>query len=225
MRSGGIPTAGRARGRRSSRGGNSRYRHTGVRIAHALLTPTLDFCRLRSAVTAMPSAKLSARQKAKGCANFVFAAAGFLLMACNPEPPPPTEPLVETVTSPEDASVPAPPDLPIPVPPSTEGVVQRVEGLMISRPSDRPGAIVIHASGLVSSRGWSNPRLVPAGTDEARATFSLSFVATSPERQTPAGEPQPVEALIEFSTLAPGIEMVRIIGATNELIAPVNNYP
>jgi len=95
---------------------------------------------------------------------------------------------------------------------------------MVSLPTELPGATVILASGLVDSRGWSGPRLVPVGANEAGDTMSLSFVATSPEREMP-GEPQPIEALIEFPALAPGIKTVRVIGATNELTARVSNYP
>lgn len=154
-----------------------------------------------------------------------FAAAVLCLAACTQEPPPPTEPVVETATSVQGATEAEAPVLPDSVPPSTEVNIERIEGIMLSRSTDQPGTIVIYASGLVSSRGWTNPRLVPAGEDEANDTLSLSFVATSPDRETPPSDPQPVEALIEVSALAPEVESVRIIGATNELTAPVSDYP
>jgi hypothetical protein len=162
---------------------------------------------------------------AKGYANLAFAVAGLWLSACTGEAPLPTEPVVEPPASVQDASDTEFPVLPTPTPPATEVSVQRVEGLMVLPSDDQPGAIIIYASGLVSSRGWSDPRLVPAETGEADDTFSLSFVATSPEREAPLGDPQPIEALIEVSELAPGVETVRIVGATNELTASVGSNP
>ncbi len=96
---------------------------------------------------------------------------------------------------------------------------------MVSQSAERPGLVVIHASGLVSSRGWSSPRLVPIEPNEATDTLSLNFVATSPRRDTPRGEPQPIEALIEISDLAPEIQLLRVFGVSNELTTPVGSSP
>ena len=156
-------------------------------------------------------------------------ALGLVMTACDQKAPAPVETPVEIVNAEEDAApalensdiVPAP-SSPVTVPPSTETTIQRIEGLMVSRPNGDQGEILIRASGLVNSRGWTNPRLVPTETSATRDVLSLSFVATSPRRGGPAADPQPIEALVDFPGLAPGIEIIRIVGATNELTAPAN---
>jgi hypothetical protein len=152
------------------------------------------------------------------------AAIAFFLAACGQEAPAPAEPSPESTAQREDTPTPAEADLPVRVLPSSEVFIERIESLMISRPSDQPGALMILASGLVGSRGWTRPRLVPAGSDQATGAVSLYFVATSPpEQEIDESEPQPVEARLEMPAFPSEIDMVRVVGATNELTALVGN--
>ena len=153
----------------------------------------------------------------------VFAAIGFCLAACGQEAPLPAEPLLESAALHEEEPTPASANLPVQVPPSSEVIIERIESLMISRPSEQPGTLIILASGLVGSRGWSRPRLVPADPDEATDTVSLNFVATSPEQEMRMSDPQALEARLEMPLFPSEVEVVRIVGATNELTAFVGN--
>lgn len=145
------------------------------------------------------------------------------MAACSQEAPLPAEPLPQPTALQEDAPTPAPAILPVQIPPSSEVIIERIESVMVSRPSEQPEALVVHASGLVGSRGWSRPRLVPADPEEASDMVSLHFVATSPEQETRVSEPQPLEARLEMPTLPSEVKSIRIVGVTNELSTFVGN--
>ncbi len=164
---------------------------------------------------------------AMGMENWKLALAitalGFFLAACSQETPVAVE-QDDEVSAPQ-AEVPTEiaPDPPEQAPPSTEVAVERVEGLMVSQPSDQPETVVIFASGIVGSDGWTEPRLIPLNPDETSGTRSFGFVATSPDREMPSRVPQPIEARLELEMFPPEVEMVRIVSATNELTAFVGN--
>ena len=171
----------------------------------------------------MPIGERSVIGMAKRRVSLAFGTIGIFLAACSQEAPPPADPLLDSTALQEDVPTPASPNLQVPVPPSSEVTIERIESLMISRPSEQPGTVIILASGLVGSGGWSRPRLVPADPDETTDIVSLNFVATSPGQEMRMSEPQPVEARLEMSAFPSAVEMVRIVGATNELTAFVGN--
>nr|TFG54694.1 MAG: hypothetical protein E4H34_02030 [Hyphomicrobiales bacterium] len=146
-----------------------------------------------------------------------------LVAGCGQDAPaPPADPFVEAAVPQAEAEV-TPPIPEEATPPSTELAVERVEGLMISHPADQPDALVIFASGMVPSDGWTEPRLIPINPDQTSGTLSFDFVAISPEQEAAARAPRPVEARLEIEAFPQDVEMVRIVSATNELTAFVGN--
>ena len=162
----------------------------------------------------------------RGQLSLVIIASGIFLSACSQEAPVSTEPLIETGTlQTEQIEAPAP-SVQIPIkntPPSSKAAIRRVEGLMISRPSDQPEAVVIFASGVVDTDGWTEPRLVPINPDETIGTLSFNFVATSPGREIPTRIARPIEARLDIEEFPLGVDIVRIVSASNELTAFVGN--
>ncbi len=139
-------------------------------------------------------------------------ALALLLSACGQDAPVPADPGAEA------EAVPAPPTE---IPANTEVPVQRVESVMITRPDDHPNAVVIMVAGSVTSDGWTEARLVPAATEPSATMRSFQFVATSPEHADAAAQPRPIEARVEFDPFPEGVETIRFVSATNELMAIV----
>ena len=131
-----------------------------------------------------------------------------------PAPVAQTEP-----ATPPAAEAPAP----APIPPSTELQVNSVDSVMLSRPEDAPGTMVIRVLGTAPSRGWSLPKLQPvtdSGTDAS--IVSYQFVATSPEVSDDANAvAEQLETELRVDSLAPEVMTIRIVSATNEISAPV----
>jgi hypothetical protein len=98
------------------------------------------------------------------------------------------------------------------IPARTELPVTRVESVMISRPDNAPETLVIQVAGSVGSEGWTDAKLVPAETEPAPTIRSFRFVATSPEV---------IEVRAEFDTFPAEVQTVRILSATNEVMAIV----
>ncbi len=124
--------------------------------------------------------------------------------------------------APEASTTPAPdaaPAVPGIVPPATETAVARVESVMVSRPQEAPHSIRIQASGIVGTRGWSGARLVPIENVEGGKTRSFNLVAMSPATGQGAGPTEIVEAELQLDMLPNGTEMIRVVGATNEVSA------
>ena len=162
--------------------------------------------------------------------NLELAVIGVFLVACSqeeapiPQEAPTADEQVIGLGAPQLA-VPAPAEL-IPaqdIPRSTEVPIERVEGLMVSQPADQPEMVVIFASGIANSDGWTEPRLVPIDPNEMGETRSFNFVATSPAREMASNVPRPVEARLELDAFPPEVAMVRIVSVTNELTAFVGN--
>ena len=112
---------------------------------------------------------------------------------------------------------------PAPFPPLTEGPVNSVDSVMLSRPQDAPGAMIIRVLGTAASGGWTLPKLQPvtdAGTDAS--IVSYQFVATSPEASDDANTAaEQLETELRVDTLAPEVMTIRVVSATNEISAPV----
>lgn len=104
------------------------------------------------------------------------------------------------------------------VPPATETTVTRVESVMVTRPQEAPHSVRIQASGIVGTRGWSGARLVPVENADGK-TRSFNLVARSPAAGESAGPTEIVEAELQLDMLPNGTEMIRVIGATNEVSA------
>ena len=143
--------------------------------------------------------------------TLTVASLALLLTACGQEAPVPVDPAVEAEA----------PVLPTEIPALTEVPVQRVESVMITRPNDDPNAVVIMVAGSVTSDGWTAARLIPAATEPSATMRSFQFVATSPEHADAAAQPRPIEARVEFEQFPEGVETIRIVSATNELMAIV----
>ena len=158
-----------------------------------------------------------------GQLTLAIIALGFFLAACSQETPVAVEQGTEVSAPQIEVPTESAPDPPEQVPPSTEVAIERVEDFMVSQPSGQPEAVVIFASGIVVSDGWTEPRLIPLNPDDASATRSFGFVATSPDREIPSRVPQTIEARLELEMFPPEVEMVRIVSATNELTAFVGN--
>ena len=121
------------------------------------------------------------------------------------------------------ASAPPPaPAPPPPIPPGTELPLNSINRVMLSRPADAPGALVVHVSGTAATAGWTEPKLtlVPeAGPDPS--VMSYEFVATSPQAPDERRVAQPVETELRIEALAPEVKTIRVVSATNEVSAPV----
>ncbi len=157
------------------------------------------------------------------CGSLVAAVIGFSLTACSQEAAVPEETAFDASAQQQSASTLAYPDLTLSVLPSTELIIERVESLMVTRPDEQTDSVIILASGLVPSRGWSRPRLVPADPDETTDAVNFHFVATSPAREMPESDPQPIEAQLEMPAFPSEVKMVRIISTTNELTTILDN--
>ncbi len=141
----------------------------------------------------------------------LLAVLGLALAACGQEPAP-----ADAVAEPE---IPLAAETAIPA--RTELPVTRVESVMISRPDNAPETLVIQVAGSVGSEGWTDAKLVPAETEPAPTIRSFRFVATSPEVIDANAAPQPIEVRAEFDTFPAEVQTVRILSATNEVMAIV----
>jgi hypothetical protein len=120
----------------------------------------------------------------------------------------------------------APPAEPVPaaIPPLTELPVNSVDSVMLSRPQDAPGAMIIRVLGTAASNGWSLPKLEPMVEEGSDASIvSYKFVATSPEAASddPNPTPEQIETELLVDSLPAEVMTIRIVSATNEVSAPV----
>ena len=104
----------------------------------------------------------------------------------------------------------------------TELQVERVSSVILSRPPDAPDSIIVRVSGMVSSAGWTEPKLTPL--DESLTNSSIriySFVATSPEMPEETSVEAPVETELQVDGLPPEVKTIRVVSATNAISAPI----
>ncbi len=103
--------------------------------------------------------------------------------------------------------------------PATETTVHSIESVMVTRPQDAPQSILIQVSGVVGSPGWTDAKLLPLGDGDTGATRSFSLVARSPAARDAKARPEIVEAELRLEAIPTGTEMIRVVGATNEVSA------
>jgi hypothetical protein len=158
--------------------------------------------------------------------RFLFALAFVLVLAgCNQNSGTPTrteEPLPAQTTS-VSPPAPAAPTTPQPIPPSTELQIAKVQSVVVSRVSDAPGSLIIHASGSVASSGWTDIKLAPVEGDangDPRVKM-FAFVATSPATPAEVNAPQTVETELRVDDVPPDVRAIRVVSATNAINAPV----
>lgn len=121
-------------------------------------------------------------------------------------------------------AAPAEATAPQPVPPGTEMPVQRVDSVMITRPQEAPGSLLIMVSGSVNTTGWTNPKLVPVESEIGDGSIrSFRLVATTPTAEVTAPVLQTLEARLQLDALPPEVRTIRIVAATNELLALAGN--
>src|SRR5579864_864538 len=112
-----------------------------------------------------------------------LATAGFLCACNRNSPPAQPQPAATTPSTAVPAPVPAAPQPPQ-IPPGTEVPVSSINSVMLNRPQDAPGSLIIDVSGAVSSTGWTNPHLVEETASNADPSVkTYKFVATSPQTQ------------------------------------------
>jgi hypothetical protein len=125
----------------------------------------------------------------------------------------------------QPAAVPVPAEAaqaPAPIPPLTELQVQRVDSVMLSRPQNTPGSIVIRSAGTVVSTGWTGPRLSPVADPNAAASIKIfSLVATSPPQSDETRAAASIEAELTLDALPPEVKTIRVVSATNAVSAPI----
>jgi hypothetical protein len=119
------------------------------------------------------------------------------------------------------AAPPSAPQAP-PIPPGTEVPVASINSIMLNRPQDAPGSLIVDVTGTTASAGWTNPHLSEdseAAEDPAVKTYK--FVATSPQTEAPNPSPQMVDTELRVDTLPLEVKSIRVISASNEISAPV----
>jgi ABC-type oligopeptide transport system substrate-binding subunit len=149
-------------------------------------------------------------------------ASATFLSACNRNSQP-AQPQPAERTPPAFAPAP-PPAAPQPpqIPPGTEVSLASVNSVMLNRPQDAPGSLIIDVSGVAPSAGWTNPRLVEdaeANSDASVKTYK--FVATSPAKEQQDHQQQAIEAELRVDALPPEVKLIRVISASNEISAPI----
>ncbi len=144
--------------------------------------------------------------------------------ACNRNTPPAQAPKPASVpaaaapSAPPPAAVPQPPQ----IPPGTESPVASINSIMLNRPQDAPGSLVIDVTGTTASAGWTNPHLAEDGeAAEDPSVKTYKFVATSPETEAQNPSPQMVDTELRLDALPPAVKSIRVISAGNEISAPV----
>lgn len=145
-----------------------------------------------------------------------------LLADCNrntPASPAPPAPAAAPTVAP--APAPAAPQPP-PIAPGTEQPVASINSVMLNRPADAPGALVIDVTGTTPYSGWTNPHLAEdseASDDPSVRTYK--FVATSPDAEPSAQVPQMVDTELRVDSLPAAVKSIRVVSAGNEISAPV----
>jgi hypothetical protein len=92
-----------------------------------------------------------------------------------------------------------------------------VTSLVVTRPEGKPSIDLIRVTGLASSGGWIEPRLVPTYEGPALdGVLDLELVATPPEQTLQADGFQPMDALLELPVGHP-YTAIRVRGAENSL--------
>jgi hypothetical protein len=123
----------------------------------------------------------------------------------------------------QQAATPPAEPTPAPIPTLTELPVSSVDSVMLSRPQDAPGAMIIRVLGTAASNGWSLPKLEPMVEEGSDASIvSYKFVATSPEASDDLNTAaEQIETELRVDALPPQVTTIRIVSATNEVSAPV----
>jgi hypothetical protein len=147
------------------------------------------------------------------------------LAGCNRNPAENTQSQVDATPQVQPAPAPAPAkaaQAPAPIPPSTELQVQRIDSVMLSRPPNAPGSIVIRVAGTVVSPGWTEPKLSPVEDPNAAPSIKIfSLVATSPSMPEEARAATSVETELTVGDLPPEVKTIRVVSATNAVAAPI----
>jgi hypothetical protein len=92
-----------------------------------------------------------------------------------------------------------------------------VTSLVVTRPEGEPSVDLIRVTGLASSGGWIEPRLVPTYEGPAPdLVLDLELIATPPEQTLQADGFQPMDALLELPVGHP-YTGIRVRGAENAL--------
>jgi hypothetical protein len=92
-----------------------------------------------------------------------------------------------------------------------------VTSLVVTHPEGKPAIDLIRVTGLASSGGWIEPRLVPTYEGPAPdGVLDLELVATPPEETLQADGFQPMDALLELPAGHP-YTAIRVRGAENAL--------
>jgi hypothetical protein len=96
-------------------------------------------------------------------------------------------------------------------------MVQAVEAVDVQVVSRNPLVVGVSARGVVSSGGWSAPRLARGGAVDAQGILELAFIAEAPVA-APAGQGvQTVEAATRLDKLPPRLRGVRVLSQTNSV--------
>jgi hypothetical protein len=102
--------------------------------------------------------------------------------------------------------------------------VASITGVMLNRPADAPGALIIDVSGMTPSPGWTNPRLAEDTENSGDpAVKTYKFLATSPQTEEQDHTQQMVDAEIRIDSLPAEVKSIRVISASNEISAPVTD--
>jgi hypothetical protein len=92
-----------------------------------------------------------------------------------------------------------------------------ITSVVATHPEGKPDEDLLRVTGVVSSRGWSAPRLVPTYGGPARdGVLDLELVATPPEQTAPADGFETVDAILELEGGSP-YKAVRVRGSENAL--------
>ena len=96
-------------------------------------------------------------------------------------------------------------------------MVQAVEAADVEVVSRNPLVLSVSARGVVSSGGWSAPRLARGGAVDGEGVLELAFIAEAPVA-APAGQGvQTVEAATRLDKLPARLTGVRVLSQTNSV--------
>ena len=96
-------------------------------------------------------------------------------------------------------------------------MVQAVEAADVEIVSRSPMVVNVSARGVVSSGGWSAPRLARGGAVDGEGVLELAFIAEAPVA-APAGQGvQTIEAATRLDKLPARLTGVRVLSQTNSV--------
>lgn len=146
-----------------------------------------------------------------------------VLAACYRSAPPAQSPAAPAAVSATPPAVPAPSQqAQPPIPAGTEVPVASIDSVMLNRPADAPGALVIDVTATVPSSDWTNPHLIEDTGSKDPAVRIYKFVATSPSSEAAETMPQMLDTELRIDSLPPEVRSIRIVSAGNQVSAPVS---